>query len=234
MKRLLATISNLLINIRNFFILLYPRLKLDLPRASYIFSRVRRPHLGRNTIVIGALVIILIVSGLVWLNQRKNTAQPGKFALTSVSVLEGKPLAAQFTCDGENINPAFEIKNIPPKTKSLAIIMEDKNLDKKTYKDYPFLAHWMVWNIPVSTTKITPGIRPPGTIGRNIFGNFAYGGPCPPAGEKHTYIFTLFALGAEKINITSESGLAQVKSDINKSKIASFDIKVTYIRKKAN
>jgi phosphatidylethanolamine-binding protein (PEBP) family uncharacterized protein len=32
-------------------------------------------------------------------------------------------------------------------------------------------------------------------VGTNDFGDLGYGGPCPPEGESHRYIFTLAALG---------------------------------------
>jgi Raf kinase inhibitor-like YbhB/YbcL family protein len=32
--------------------------------------------------------------------------------------------------------------------------------------------------------------------GQNDFGDTGYGGPCPPGGEEHRYVFRLFALDA--------------------------------------
>ena len=33
-------------------------------------------------------------------------------------------------------------------------------------------------------------------LGRNDFGHVGWGGPCPPFGTKHRYLFVLYALGS--------------------------------------
>ena len=173
------------------------------------------------------LVIIITISGLVWLNQRFSDNRNG-FRLASPSFKNGGELPQQFTCEGEDISPEFAIRNIPKKAKTLAIIIEDLDINKKGYKDYPYLAQMVVWNIPVSTTKFTQGIRPPGTIGRNIKGNFAYNGPCPPQGITHEYQFTLFAISKDSLTISSEAGLAAIKKAVFKADIANAKLTANY------
>lgn len=53
--------------------------------------------------------------------------------------------------------------------------------------------HWVVFNIPPTTTSIGEGKNPPGVLGKNTGGENAYGGPCPPDRE-HRYFFKLYAL----------------------------------------
>ena len=53
--------------------------------------------------------------------------------------------------------------------------------------------HWIVFNIPPSTTEIKKGTEPNGIAGRNSWGRTGYGGPCPPSGT-HRYFFKLYAL----------------------------------------
>ena len=53
--------------------------------------------------------------------------------------------------------------------------------------------HWVVYNIPASTTLVEMGQNPPGILGLNSSGNAAYQPACPPSGE-HRYFFKLYAL----------------------------------------
>lgn len=90
-----------------------------------------------------------------------------------------------YTCQGKNINPPLTIENIPLESKSLALIVEDRDAAHGIFD------HWIVWNIPLQNViqeNTTPGIE-----GKNGFGNSKYQGPCPPAGT-HRYFFRVFAL----------------------------------------
>lgn len=177
------------------------------------------------------LLIIVGVSGVAWNAQRSANSVTG-LKLRSPSFKNNETLPAQFTCDGDNLSPEFTIKDIPKETVSLAFIVEDQDLDKKQLKELPNSAHMMVWNIPATTTKFTQGIRPPGTIGRNIFGNFAYSGPCPPEGETHKYVFTLYFIGKDSLSITSDAGLAEAKKTIEDNSIGKSKLTASYTRTK--
>ncbi|MCR4278183.1 MAG: YbhB/YbcL family Raf kinase inhibitor-like protein [Candidatus Berkelbacteria bacterium] len=177
------------------------------------------------------LLIIVGVSGLAWNNQRRADFETTN-KLNSPSFKNNETLPAQFTCDGDNLSPEFTIKDTPKETKSLAFIVEDQDLDKKQFKDLPNPAHLMVWNIPVGTTRFTQGIRPPGTIGRNLFGNFAYGGPCPPEGETHKYSFILYFIEKDSLAITSDAGLAEAKKTIEDNSIGKSKLTASYTRVK--
>ncbi|MEK7202476.1 MAG: YbhB/YbcL family Raf kinase inhibitor-like protein [Patescibacteria group bacterium] len=177
------------------------------------------------------LIVIIGFSGMAWNNQREADSETGN-KLGSPSFKNGGTLPAQFTCDGDNLSPEFTIKDTPAEAKSLAFIVEDQDLDKKEFADSPYRAHMMVWNIPASTTKFTQGIRPPGTIGRNIFGNFAYGGPCPPEGETHKYVFALYFIEKDSLPITSDVGLTEAKKVIENNSIAKYKITASYTRAK--
>lgn len=177
------------------------------------------------------LLIVVGISGVAWNNQRSANSETG-FRLRSPSFKNNETLPAQFTCDGDNLSPEFTIKDIPKETVSLAFIVEDQDLDKKQLKELSNPAHLMVWNIPVGTTKFTQGIRPPGTIGRNIFGNFAYGGPCPPEGQTHDYTFTLYAIGNNSLSISSDTSLAEVKKAIENNFLAKTKLTASYTRTK--
>lgn len=58
--------------------------------------------------------------------------------------------------------------------------------------------HWVIWNI--FGDELEGGISHEAILntgavqGINDFDKVGYGGPCPPPGKKHRYIFTLYAL----------------------------------------
>lgn len=104
-------------------------------------------------------------------------------------------IPSQFTCDGEDINPALIIEDIPPETKSLALIVDDPDAPMGTW------VHWVVYDIPV-TNQIQEDSAP-GKQGMNDFRKKGYGGPCPPSGT-HRYFFKLYALDQE---LNLEEGL---------------------------
>lgn len=93
----------------------------------------------------------------------------------------------KYTCDGEDINPPLDIKNIPVEAKSLTLIVEDPDAPRGTW------LHWLVWNIPVTHRIKEDDV--PGDQGVNDFGKVSYGGPCPPSGA-HRYYFKVYALNS--------------------------------------
>lgn len=97
-------------------------------------------------------------------------------------------IPAKYTCDGENANPPLRISNVPPQTKSLALIMDDPDAPAGTW------VHWVMWNIGPETREIRENIVPEkAVVGVNTRGVNRYGGPCPPDRE-HRYFFKLYAL----------------------------------------
>src|SRR2546423_230614 len=54
--------------------------------------------------------------------------------------------------------------------------------------------HGRGWGMSPRGRGLAAGARPP-RQGRNDFGHVGWGGPCPPFGTKHRYLFVLYALG---------------------------------------
>ena len=98
-----------------------------------------------------------------------------------------------YTCDGADISPELHWLNPPAGTVSLAIVMNDPD----ALSDF---THWIAYDIPSSIRELAEGASPRGSMpqgsaeGTNSFGGFGYGGPCPPPGKPHHYIFRLYAL----------------------------------------
>lgn len=106
--------------------------------------------------------------------------------VTSPVFKEGEEIPSKYTCDGDNINPPIIFNNLPENSVSVAIIMEDPDAPKGTFD------HWLVWNISANINEITEDFIP-GIEGKNSFGEYRYGGPCPPNGT-HRYFFYVYAL----------------------------------------
>lgn len=108
--------------------------------------------------------------------------------LTSPAFEDNGRIPPKYTCDGDNISPELRIENVPPGTKSLALVMEDPDAPNGLW------VHWVVWNIRPNIGVIAERSEPrESVIGKNSWGHNMYGGPCPPSGT-HRYIFRLYAL----------------------------------------
>lgn len=103
----------------------------------------------------------------------------------------------RYTGYGEDVSPALDLEEIPQKTLSLAIILDD--LDVPLVKNY---CHWVIWNIPV-TNHIPEGIpegssiiQPFSAIQGKAWGKHVYRGPKPPVFSKdpHRYRFAVYAI----------------------------------------
>jgi Raf kinase inhibitor-like YbhB/YbcL family protein len=77
--------------------------------------------------------------------------------------------------------------------------------------------HWVLYDLPAAAQALPEGLPGVGQLtdgsrqGRNDFGDLGYGGPCPPPGSPHHYIFTLYALDA-KLNLPVGATRAQVEA----------------------
>ena len=111
------------------------------------------------------------------------------FNVSSPSFKQNGMIPSEYTCEGKNINPSITIKNVPQKTMSLALIVDDPDAPKGTFD------HWVIWNIDPSATTIGENSAP-GTEGKNGSGKNDYMGPCPPSGTHH-YHFKVYALNTK-------------------------------------
>jgi Raf kinase inhibitor-like YbhB/YbcL family protein len=110
------------------------------------------------------------------------------FAFTTGSAVEeGLAIDARYTCDGENISPELAWRGVPEGTQELALVLEDPDAPGGTF------THWLVYGVDPGSTGLPKGATP-ARQGENDFGDDAYGGPCPPEGEEHRYVFRLLAL----------------------------------------
>ena len=108
------------------------------------------------------------------------------FRLSSPAFRGGGAIPKRFTCDGADVSPPLRWTAPPRRTRSLALVLEDTSTA-------PTFMHWLAWGVAPRVRALAPGARL--TLqGRNDFGRSGYGGPCPPSGAKHRYVFRVYAL----------------------------------------
>jgi len=106
--------------------------------------------------------------------------------ITSPDFENNSKIPVKFTGDGENINPNLDILGVPENTQSLVLLVEDPDAPAGTWN------HWIVFNIPAATVRISENSIP-GIQGKNSWDKNEYGGPMPPSGT-HRYFFKVYAL----------------------------------------
>jgi len=163
----------------------------------------------------GLLLLVAALPGC-----RDSIARGQTMNLTSTSFKDGSQIPAKFTCSGANISPQLAWSAPPAATASLALTVADPDAPRGTW------VHWVLYNLPAGTRALPEGLPalgqlPDGALqGRNDFGEIGYGGPCPPPGSPHHYVFTLYALDA-KLNLPEGATRAQVEAAMQGHVLAS-------------
>lgn len=141
--------------------------------------------------------------------------------ITSTAFNDGAMIPVKYTCDGANINPPLDIKNIPEEAKCLALIVDDPDAPINTW------VHWIAWNIPVTHHLKEDEVH--GTEGVNDFQQYHYGGPCPPSGT-HRYFFKLYALD-DVLELPPDTKKLQLEKAMSEHIIAFGELVGLYKRK---
>ena len=183
--------------------------------------------------------VLLILTAISFLSMSPAYAN---MRVVSKDLVAGKSMAMdqvfdKFGCQGKNISPELAWSGAPQGTKSFAIMAYDP--DAPTGSGW---WHWVVFNIPASTTKILTdasrnGGLPPGSIqGRTDFGTTTYGGACPPLGHGvHHYQFIVYALSVARLTfgdtlLDSNTPAAMIGFVVHANALDSASIEATYKR----
>jgi Raf kinase inhibitor-like YbhB/YbcL family protein len=161
------------------------------------------------------------------------------FELTSLDVREGERIGATFVydgygCRGANRSPALSWQGAPAGTQSFALLVLDPDAPKAGG-----WWHWAIFDIPAGSRGLAQGAGSAGgrslpagsRQGRNDFGTVAWGGPCPPAGDKpHHYVFTLYALNRPSLGLAEGAAAAQVQAAVVAAALGRAQISALYGR----
>lgn len=128
--------------------------------------------------------------------------------LTSNAFNDNDFIPKKYSYRNENISPPLSWTDVPLKTKTFAIIVDDPD-----GRDW---SHWIIFNIPSNVNSLPKGISKNEYVqGVNDFKNVGYDGPAPPSGT-HRYVFHLYALDKELDlkNATKQSLLSAMKGHV--------------------
>lgn len=161
------------------------------------------------------------------------------FELTSPDIAEGKTIDMKhvydsMSCTGENLSPELNWSDPPPGTKSFAVAVHDPDAPTGGAGFW----HWLVVDIPADVRGLKRGAGD--ASGKNLpsdaqqletdFGDKAYGGPCPPPGKPHRYVFTVYALKTEKLGDAAHGRTAVAGFTINQNALAKTSITALFGR----
>ena len=118
---------------------------------------------------------------------------PSQYTGANGTITDGSKIPLEYTCSGVGKNPAVSWNGIPNGTKSLVFILDDPDAPAGTF------THWILYNIPPTTDLIPEHYSntPPDLgilVGINSGNENDYFPPCPPSGQEHHYLFSLYAL----------------------------------------
>lgn len=117
--------------------------------------------------------------------------------LTTTAWPDGGQIPVKYTQAGDQISPALTWANVPNGAASFVLLFHD--LDAATASGTDDVLHWMLWNIPATTTGIPEAVPqgsqlPDGTRQISASGPYYRGPGAPGSGPTHHYTFELFAL----------------------------------------
>jgi Raf kinase inhibitor-like YbhB/YbcL family protein len=128
-------------------------------------------------------------------------------AVSSTSFPDGGEIPAKYT--GQGISPQLSWTGAPAGTMSYVLIMHDVDAAIGGTD----ISHWVVWNIPASSTSIPEGGPVPAGANQYSLRGPQYMGPAPPAGHPyHHYIFQIYAL-----NSTLDVPAGATRADVEKA-----------------
>jgi len=158
---------------------------------------------------------LLACLAAVWAFGDIAAAQERYFQLTSPAFADNGIMAAKYAgknpanpnCVGEDVSPPLQWTNVPQGTRSFALIVHDQE-----GRNGLGVSHWLAYGIDGASTSLPEGAGADASAklvgGRNVLGQNAYLGPCPPKGSgTHHYVFTLIATKLEPAAL--QAGLTQ-------------------------
>jgi len=154
------------------------------------------------------------------------------FSVESDDVQDGQPMDAKHahpSAGGENVSPHLSWSGFPEETKSFAVTCFDP--DAPTGSGF---WHWVLFNIPgdvttLATAASSDGLPEGATEARNDYGALGYGGAAPPPGDgDHRYVFTVFAVGTEALELDDSASPAYVGFNLTFNTLARAAIRPTY------
>jgi Raf kinase inhibitor-like YbhB/YbcL family protein len=144
--------------------------------------------------------------------------------ISSSAFEAGGRIPQRYTGEGEDVPPPLRWSNPPQGTRSFALICDDPDAPSGTF------VHWLAWNIPDDQRGLgeaAEGARL--SSGQNGFGRRGYGGPMPPPGKPHRYMFHVYALD-RMLELPEGASRARLESAMRGHVLAEGVLTGTYAR----
>ena len=153
-------------------------------------------------------------------------------SITSSAFSDGGAMPSKYTGDGDNLSPPLEWRDAPNGTRAFALIADDPDAPDPAKPKRTFV-HWVVANIPATTTSLGEASSgksmPAGAVeGKNDADGIGYTGPYPPIG-RHRYFFKLYALD-QPVRLTEGHTKADLLRAIEGHVLATAQLVGTYQR----
>ena len=151
--------------------------------------------------------------------------------MTSAAFTDGAAIPSRHTCDGTDSSPPLAWSGAPATTKTFALIADDPDAPAGTW------VHWVLFNLSAVIRGLPEQVAKDETVlggalqGRNDFRRIGYGGPCPPPGKPHHYVFTLYALDA-RLALSAGATKADVERAMEGHVLAQGQLTGTYGRQR--
>jgi Raf kinase inhibitor-like YbhB/YbcL family protein len=120
-----------------------------------------------------------------------------QMVLTTTAWPDGGPIPTKYTQAGAQTSPALSWTSVPAGTVSFVLHMRDPDVARnKTIEDQ---VHWLVWNIPGTSTGMPEGVPQgpdlkDGSHQISASGRVYRGPGAPATGPQHHYTIELYAL----------------------------------------
>ena len=109
--------------------------------------------------------------------------------LRSAAFEDGGTIPVVHSCEGENRSPPLSWSRVPEDAAELALVVADPDAGNGVFH------HWVVLGIPPTPADLPAGELPAAAVeAKGSSENPTWIGPCPPHGEEHHYVFSLYPL----------------------------------------
>jgi Raf kinase inhibitor-like YbhB/YbcL family protein len=129
-----------------------------------------------------ALVLALVLAGPACERDEGMTLRSSAFE-------DGGRIPVRFSCEGDNVSPPLSWSRVPADAVELALVVADPDVEGGVFH------HWVVAGLAGAAGPMDVGGLPEGAVqAKGSSENATWIGPCPPVGEEHEYVFTLYPL----------------------------------------
>ena len=119
-------------------------------------------------------------------------ARDERMSLRSAAFEDGGAIPIRHSCEGDNLSPPLAWTRVPEEAEELALVVGDPDAEGGVFH------HWVVLGIEAEPASVGAGEVPSGGVqAKGSSENPTWIGPCPPHGEEHRYVFSLFPLSRQ-------------------------------------